>query len=75
MRVSGISVVVLLTAAIFASGCEKESSVDKALDNAQDALNIREHEQLKDAGEDLQDAAHEAAEGVKDAVNEATDGS
>ncbi len=40
---------------LFAGGCAKEKSpLDKAVDGTKDALNIRDHEKLKDAGEDVQ---------------------
>ena len=69
MKHYGIIVAALLTAAL-ATGCEKkESAADKAVDGTKDALNIREHEKLKDAGEDAKDAINEAADGVKDAAN------
>ncbi len=58
MRVAGLIVVSVLAAALSASGCsKKESTVDKAVDNTKDALNMRDHEKLKDAGEDAKDAA------------------
>lgn len=69
MRVSRIFFVAFLTAAIFTSGCEKKNSVEGAIDDVQDALNVREHEKLKDAGEDIQDAVNDAADEVKDATN------
>jgi hypothetical protein len=54
-------------------GCHREdkSSVEKLGDKAKDALDVREHEKLKDAGEDVKDAAKDAAEGVKDAAKDA----
>ncbi len=69
MRVTGLIVVAVLAAALSASGCaKKESPVDKAVDSTKDALNIRDHEKLKDAGEDAKDAVDNAAEGIKDAA-------
>ncbi len=59
---------------LFAGGCAKEKSpLDKAVDGTKDALNIRDHEKLKDAGEDVQSAAKNAAGGVKDAAKDAAD--
>jgi hypothetical protein len=70
MKKSGLVVATMFAAALLATGCEKkESAVDKAVDGTKDALNIRDHEKLKDAGEDAKDAVNEAAEGVKDAAN------
>lgn len=64
MKVSGTLVVAVLASTLFAAGCEKkESSVDKAVDGTKDALDIRDHEKLKDAGEDAKDAIHDAANG------------
>ncbi len=51
-----------------ASGCEKKSPVDKAVDSTKDALNMRDHENMKDAAEDAKSAVDNAAEGVKDAA-------
>jgi hypothetical protein len=71
MKRSGMLIVAVLASALFAAGCQKkESTVDKAIDSTKDALDIREHEKLKDAGEDAKDAVHEAAEGVKDAAHD-----
>jgi len=70
MNVSRIFVALMLSTAVLTSGCaKKESSVEKAVESTKDALDIREHEKLKDAGEDVKDAVNDAAEGVKDAAN------
>lgn len=68
MRVSRNFVVAALTCALLASGCQKESPVEGAVDGAKDALDMREHEKLKDAGEEAMKAVDDAVEGVKDAV-------
>jgi hypothetical protein len=69
MKNSGLIVATMLTAALLATGCaKKESAVDKAVDSTKDALNIRDHEKLKDAGEEAKDAVNDAADGVKDAA-------
>ena len=71
------TVISLLAAALALSGvfggCSKEpdNAVDKAVENTKDALDIREHEKLKDAGEEARDAVKDAAEGVKDEAKEA----
>jgi len=71
MKVTGTLVVAVLASALFAAGCQKkESTVDKAIDGTKDALDIRDHEKLKDAGEDAKDAMNEAADGVKDAAHD-----
>lgn len=68
MRASGVLIVAALSAVLLASGCEKKSPVDKAVDSTKDALNMRDHEKLKDAGEDAKSAVDNAAQGVKDAA-------
>jgi hypothetical protein len=69
MKSKGLMVVWALVA-VLSSGCEQNKSpIDKAVDGTKDALNMREHEKLKDAGEDAPKAVQDAADGVKDAVN------
>ena len=68
MRVSAVFVIAALSAVLMASGCEKKTPVDKAVDSTKDALNMRDHEKLKDAAEDAKSAVDDAAEGVKDAA-------
>ncbi len=68
MRVSGVFVIAALSAVLMVSGCEKKSPVDKAVDSTKDALNMRDHEKMKDAAEDAKSAVDNAAEGVKDAA-------
>ena len=63
----------LIGASVGMSACQKEQTpAEKAVDSVGDALNIRDHEKLKDAGEDAKDAASDAAQGVKDEANKAT---
>lgn len=52
-------------------GCpaKEKSTVDKMTDNAKDALDMRENEKLKDAGENVGDAVEDAGDAVKDAVD------
>ena len=70
MKVTGAFVVTLLAAALLTSGCaKKESAVDKAVDSTKDALDMRDHEKLKDAGEDAKKAIDDTAAGVKDAAD------
>jgi len=63
-----VLIVAALSAVLLASGCEKKSPVDKAVDSTKDALNMRDHEKLKDAAEDAKSAVDNAAQGVKDAA-------
>lgn len=52
-------------------GCDRhDTPVEGAVDGAKDALDMREHEKLKDAGEDAADAVDNAVDGVKDEVNQ-----
>ncbi len=69
MKATAVLMVAALSAVLLASGCEKKSPVDKAVDTTKDALNVRDHEKLKDAAEDAKSAVDNAAEGVKDAAN------
>jgi hypothetical protein len=61
----------LLALTLLAYGCAKEEKgpIDSAVDKTKDALDVRDHEKLKDAGEDVKDAVKDAKEGVKDAVD------
>jgi hypothetical protein len=51
-------------------GCEKKekSRAEKVEDGAKDALGLREHEKLKDAGEDAKDALEDARDAAKEEV-------
>ncbi len=70
MRKGAGVLVVSVLAILLSAGCaKKEGAVDNAVDKTKDALNIREHEKLKDAGEDAKDAVDNAVQGVKDAAN------
>ncbi len=62
-------VLALLAAAAATAGCERaDTPAERALDGAKDALDLREHEKLRDAGEDAADALKNAAEGAKEEV-------
>lgn len=64
----------LIGASVSMAACSKEETpVEKAGDKVGDALNMRDHEKLKDAGEDAKDAAGNAVEGVKDEAKKATE--
>ncbi len=59
--ISVFAVVLLMTA------CDRhETPVEKAVENTKDALDLREHEKLKDAAENTKDALDDAVEGIKD---------
>jgi hypothetical protein len=49
-------------------GCERrdKTTTEKLGDQAKDALNMREHEKMKDAGENVKDAAKDAGQAVQD---------
>lgn len=67
MKVSGMLVISVLSAALLMAGCDRnETPVEKAVENTKDALDMREHEKLKDAAEDTEDAVDNAVEGIKD---------
>ena len=68
MKAPAVMIIAALSAVLLASGCEKKSPVDKAVDTTKDALNMRDHEKMKDAAEDAKSAVDNAAEGVKDAA-------
>lgn len=63
----------LIGASVSMAACQKEQNpAEKAADAVGDALDMRDHEKLKDAAEDARDAASDAAQGVKDEANKAT---
>jgi hypothetical protein len=63
-----------LTFALAACEKEKDNPVETAVENTKDALNIRDHEKLKDAAEEAKDAVKDAGAAAKDAVKDAADG-
>lgn len=68
MRVSRsiVGAIVVMTA-LSGAGCSKEETgMEKAVEGTKDALDMREHEKLKDAGEEAKDAVDDAVEGIKD---------
>ena len=54
----------VLIATLTACG-KDETPVESAVEGTKDALDLREHEEIKDAAEDMHDALEGAAEGVK----------
>ena len=67
MKPSAFLFAALLVAGLPLAGCQdNKTPAASAIENTKDALDMREHEKLKDAGEDMKDAIDNAAEGVKD---------
>jgi hypothetical protein len=54
----------VLLAMLTACG-KNETPVDSAVEGTKDALDLREHEKLKDAAADMQEAVEGAAEGIR----------
>lgn len=69
MRAVTTFAVAFVLGALAIAGCGKdESPVQTAVESTKDALNMREHEQLKDAGEDAADALESAVEAIEGEV-------
>lgn len=67
MKLTPLFVTILLVAGLPMAGCQdNKTPAASAVESTKDALDMREHEKLKDAGEDMKDAIDNAAEGVKD---------
>jgi hypothetical protein len=68
LRIPSVLLVALLGVGSPLLACQKEekSGVEKMGDKAKDALDVREHEKLKDAGEDVEDAVKDAGAAVKE---------
>ncbi len=64
MKTTLILLMCVLLALLTACG-KDETPVESAVEGTRDALDLREHEEIKDAAEDMQDAIEGAAEGVK----------
>lgn len=64
MKTTPILLMCVLFAVLTACG-KDETPVESAVEGTKDALDLREHEEIKDAAEDMQDAIEGAAEGVK----------
>lgn len=67
-RVASVLVVALLGSGspLLAYSRHEKSEAEKLGDKAKDALDVREHEELKDAGEDVKDAVKDAGEAVEE---------
>ena len=68
LRVASVLVVALLGLGppLLACNRNEKSGAEKLGDEAKDALDVREHEGLKDAGEDAGDAVKDAGAAVKE---------
>ncbi len=64
MKTTPILPMCALLAMLTACG-KDETPVESAVEGTKDALDLREHEEIKDAAEDMRDALEGAAEGVK----------
>ena len=67
-RLASVLVVALVGTGLPLLACEREeeSAVEQLGEKAEDALDMREHEELKDAGEEAKDALEDAGEAVKE---------
>lgn len=65
-RLAAVLVASLLGLGAPLLACQREDNVEDLGDKAKDALDMREHEKLKDAGEDVKDAAKDAGAAVKE---------
>jgi hypothetical protein len=61
-----VAALLSLATPLLACPSKPKSTVEKMTDSAEDALNVREHEKLKDAGEDVQDAVKDAGDAAKE---------
>lgn len=61
--------IVTLSCALLAGACAKkdEGPLERAVDQTKDALDARDHEALKDAAEDMKDAASDLGKAAKEA--------
>lgn len=75
MNRTGMLLVLTLSCALLASACTKKNDgpIEKAVDQTKDALNVRDHEAIKDAAEDVKSAASEVGQAAKDAAAEVKD--
>jgi hypothetical protein len=74
MKIRNALILAVLSLGLSMTACKKKDDgpMENAADAIGDATDSRDHEKLKDAGEDLKDAAHDAKEDVKDATHDAT---
>jgi hypothetical protein len=62
--------VAILTSLFMLAACEDKSAIEKAEDKVNDALDRRPNEQIRDAAEDLSDAAKDVGSAVNDAAKD-----
>ncbi len=67
-RLVVLAVLLALTTPLLGCPTQQKSPVEKLSDSTQDALDMRENEKLKDAGENVEDAVNDAGEAVKEAA-------
>jgi hypothetical protein len=70
MKTNALIAAALLGLSLGVAGCDKKEGPSEA---AKDALDMRSHEKLKDAGEDLSDEARDAKNKIKKEAEDATD--
>jgi gas vesicle protein len=75
MKHSRLLLVTMLSGALLVGACAKkdESPLDRAVDKTKDALDARDHEAIKDAAEDMKDAAKDLGSAAKDAAKDMGD--
>ena len=61
-----VAALLALASPLLACPWKQKSGIEKLSDKTKDALNVREHEKLKDAGEDARDAVKDAGTAVKE---------
>ncbi len=67
MKAAKIFTITAMLAMLSIAGCDKkETPVANAVESTKDALDMREHEKLKDAGENAKDAIDDTVEGIKE---------
>ena len=69
MKTTALAVAALFAITAGISACDKHDSPSEAV---KDGLDMRKHEGLKDAGEDIRDEAKDAKNKVKEEVHDAT---
>ncbi len=67
MKTSALLTVMVLVSGLPMAGCQdNKTPTASVVESTKDALDMREHEKLKDAGENMKDAVDNATEGLKD---------
>ena len=68
-RMAPVLMAALIGLALPLLACQEKSEGEKLGDKAKDALDMREHEGLKDAGEDAKEAMEDAGDAVKEELD------